>query len=95
MQLAGIDEHELTEMVANRLAEKLFPQLHDLVTKYETPDELLTGQEICNQVLHCSTNTLTSYFLYQPGFPTILKGSQRVYSRKAVEKWIAEHQQYS
>lgn len=95
MELAGIDEETIADMVADRLAQKLFPPLKDFVIKEYRPDELLNAQEICDQTLHCSTKILNSFYLYQPGFPSMPKGSQRMYSRKAVEKWIAEHQNHS
>lgn len=88
----NIDEQRLSEMVADGLVKKLTPVVEAAVKKYERPDELLSPQEICMQVLHCDRGTLDGYFVYQPGFPSMNKGSRKVYSRKAVEKWISTHQ---
>lgn len=94
MELA-IDENQIAKQVAEQMAKQITPLIEELVKRYERPDELLDAKQICRQVLHCSTTTLTEFFLYQPGFPSIYKGNRRVFSRKAVEKWIADHQDYS
>lgn len=88
----NIDEKQLGKLVAGDLVNKLMPVIEVAIKKYERPDELLEPQELCDQVLHCHRNTLDTYFVYQPGFPSMNKGTRKVYSRKAVEKWISTHQ---
>ncbi|WP_204120210.1 DNA-binding protein [Levilactobacillus wangkuiensis] len=88
----NIDEQQLSQMVADGLVKKLTPVIEMAVKKYEQPDELLEPQELCDQVLHCHRDTLDNYFVYQPGFPSMNKGTRKVYSLKAVEKWISTHQ---
>lgn len=87
-----IDEKRLGQMIADSLVKKLTPIVESAVKKYERPDELLNPQDLCDQVLHCDRSTLDGYFVKQPGFPSINKGTRKVYSRKAVEKWISTHQ---
>jgi len=88
----NIDEQQLGQLVAGDLVQKLMPIIEATIKKYERPDELLEPQELCDRVLHCHRDTLEKYFIYQPGFPSMNKGTRKVYSLKAVEKWISTHQ---
>ncbi|KRN29209.1 hypothetical protein IV38_GL000089 [Lactobacillus selangorensis] len=57
-------------------------------------DELLDKKTLAKEVLHCDPGSVDELFATQHGFPYMLKGSRIVYSRKAVEKWIADNQRY-
>lgn len=57
-------------------------------------DELLTKEQLAKQVYHVGHDTIDN-IVSQPGFPyTTVGHSQIKYSRKAVEKYIVDHQRY-
>lgn len=87
----SIDEKRLSQMVAADLVERLAPVVEATVQRYERPDEYLTGKEVYKGILHCSAATFTDYYLQQPDFPISHKGTQLVFSRKRIEKWMATH----
>lgn len=86
-----LDEQRIGQLVADSLVAKLTPIIESAVKKYERPDEYLDAKAVYTDILHCSSKTFTDYYLQQPGFPISHKGSQLVYSRKRVEKWMATH----
>ncbi len=56
-------------------------------------DELLTRQEVADQIFHKAPDTVDKILLKR-GFPYLMVGSRKMYSRKAVVKWIADNIQY-
>ena len=47
---------------------------------------------MCKTIFHCDTATFDSRY-NSLDFPFIGDGSRKAYSKKAVTKWIADHQQ--
>lgn len=67
-----------------------FKQLLDFLTN----DELLTREEVADQIFHKAPNTADKILLKR-GFPYLMVGSRKMYSRKAVVKWIADNLEYN
>lgn len=84
------------EAVIQALAQMLLPDLTTKVQETLQPkDDLITAQQVNKEYYHVS-NDQTQRIVNQHGFPqTPIPGSERPkYSRKAVEKFIADHQDY-
>lgn len=84
LRLDKTDMQSIVKQVALEIAQ----QLQDT----QLPDELMNKSELCKKVLHCDTKSFDDNYRYAFGFPFILNGKKRMYSRKAVEKWIASNQ---
>lgn len=94
MAQVEMNDQVMIEAIADSVAVKVMPELENLVKKYYQPDQGLNQQGAAD-LLGCSTDTLKSYYLLQPGFPHYMKGTQIAFSRKAIEKWMDENQIYS
>lgn len=81
------------EMLADRVVEKLLPIVTEKINEKTKNDEFLTTQQLADEVFHCSPEMITNFYLYQPGFPVNHKGKQKVFSRKAVERWMLNSSQ--
>lgn len=70
--------------------------LNNAVIKYvQADDELLTRKELCDRILNCDVKTANRYYLNEPDFPYMYRGNQKVYPKKAVEKWIQNNTHYT
>jgi len=93
-----IDDNQVAELLAKKVAEKILP----LVTKYIDKrldevlddDDVVTAEYVYRNILNCTPKTF-EWYLQQPGFPTMKKVSRVAFSRKAVNRWIANNQQYA
>lgn len=81
------------ELLASKVVDKLMPIVDKKIDEKTKNDEFLTAQQLANEVFHCSAEMVTNFYLYQPGFPVNHKGSQKVFSRKAVERWMLNSSQ--
>lgn len=74
------------------IIEALLPALKE---QLEKDDDLLTAQQLNAQYFHVGNDAIGA-IVHQRGFPkTEIPGSNTFkYSRKAVEKFIADHQVY-
>lgn len=88
-----VSTDDFLEMLANKVVDKLLPIVDKRIDEKSKNDEFLTIQELADDVFHCSTDTIRDFYLYQPGFPVNQKGSKKVFSRKAVERWMLNSSQ--
>lgn len=58
-------------------------------------DELLTKKELCERILNCNVETADRYYINQPNFPYMWRGNQKLFPKKAVEKWIQNNTHYT
>ena len=58
-------------------------------------DELLTKRELCERILNCDVDTADKYYINEPKFPYIWRGNQKLFPKKAVEKWIHNNTHYT
>lgn len=71
----------MTDKELSKLAGMIADKLRD--------DELLDKKRLCKEVLHCDTKTFDRYYAYE-GVPVVMKGTKKMYPRKAVETWLNE-----
>lgn len=74
------------------IVEALLPALQE---KLSMPDDLLTAKQLNAEYFHVGNDAIGA-IVHQSGFPrTEIPGNSNCkYSRKAVERFIAEHQVY-
>ncbi|MFC6180316.1 helix-turn-helix domain-containing protein [Lactiplantibacillus daowaiensis] len=89
-----ITEEQFASMVADKLVNKVMPQIEELVKHYHESDQGL-DQKAAAKMLGCDRTTFVKYYLSQPGFPHYMKNSQMMFSRKAIEKWLHDNQVYA
>lgn len=90
------DTSAIGEVVIQTLLQALIPDVTAKVQERLQPrDDLLTAQQVNKEYYHVG-NDLTQSIVNQHGFPqTPIPGSKYPkYSRKAVEKFVADHQDY-
>lgn len=66
--------------------------MNDLKIIYVVDDEeLLSKKELCERILKCDEKSADLYFINEKDFPYLEKGNRKVYPKKLVEQWIANH----
>ncbi|CAM3210073.1 hypothetical protein [Lactiplantibacillus plajomi] len=78
------------DRIVNRIAVALLPAVRERLLG----DELLNKSEL-GDWLGVSPTILTKSFLTKPGFPYYMVGSDRRYWKRAVIKYLDEHQEFS
>lgn len=91
----GKSTEEFFQWMAKRIESLTLPLVEKTVKETFQEDEILTRREVAERILRCSVDTADKYYLYKPGFPYIQRGNERVYPKKAVEKWISENTEYN
>lgn len=87
---------ELGESLINALAKMLLPEiLPQVVDSFDSDDDLLTVQQLNDQYYHINHDQMARVVV-QRGFPSVVIPGRKKpkYSRRAVEKFIADHQDY-
>ncbi|ETE99584.1 TPA: hypothetical protein QCW01_001549 [Bacillus thuringiensis] len=100
VQLESSDIDVIVETVVGKLYEKLAPCMVDLVGELMRPDELLDKQRVYKEIFNCTATTFDDLYYSRPDFPVFDPGirpdgskAKLKFSRKAIEKWIAENGQ--
>ncbi|KHO13299.1 hypothetical protein QFC96_09810 [Latilactobacillus curvatus] len=97
-QVIQIDRTDdvLAELIADKLFKKIAPVVEKntakLFDQYVNNDDVMDKKTMCKTIFHCDTATFDSRY-NSLDFPFIGDGSRKAYSKKAVTKWIADHQQ--
>ncbi|EOO28652.1 hypothetical protein IIU_05770 [Bacillus cereus VD133] len=98
IQLEPSDIDVIVETIVGKLYEKLAPQMVELIGDLMQPDELLDKQRVYKEVFNCTATTFEDLYYSRPDFPVFDPGvrpdgskAKLRFSRKAIEKWIAEN----
>jgi len=83
--------HSILEKIANKFIDLLMPLIKERLEQ----DELMTREELSKKILRCDPDTADKRYLSKPGFPYMQPSKRKIYSKKAVQKWIAENQIYN
>ncbi|MDG2979650.1 hypothetical protein KNP65_06785 [Latilactobacillus curvatus] len=89
-------DNQLAELIAEKLAKKLTAHVDDklaeLFDEKINNDDTMDKKTMCREIFHTTPKTFDDE-INSVDFPFIEKTSGRkLYSRKAVNKWIDEHQ---
>lgn len=91
MEVTGIDENQLAQMIADKLVDQIAPVVVDIMKDRRQDDEFLTKKQVYTECLHCHYQTFEDYYLRQPGFPIDYKGNRMVFSRRKLNHWMSEN----
>ena len=91
----GQTTEEFFKWMAAKIQDVTIPIVKETVEESLFDEELLTRKEVSKRILNCSVDTADKYYLYQPGFPYCERGGERLYPKKAVEKWIQKNTKYN
>ena len=91
----GQTTEEFFLWMAAKIQDVTIPMVKETVEESLFDEELLTRKEVSKRILNCSVDTADKYYLYQPGFPYRERGGERLYPKKAVEKWIQKNAKYN
>lgn len=96
IELESNDVEKITNDVIEKVSVALTPRLEALIKSTVMPDQLLTKKQVYKEILNCTPETAEEIYFCQPDFPVFdtperVDGTktQRRYSRKAIEQWIA------
>lgn len=89
----GIDQNTVISSAIVELKKELVAVVSDLI-KAEAKPDVMNKKTMCTEVLGCDPKTFDEYYQYQSGFPFMYKGARKVFSRRAVQKWIDANQQH-
>jgi hypothetical protein len=91
----GKSTDEFFQWMAAKIKDVTLPIVKEAVEETFSDDELLNRKEVSERILNCAVETADKYYLYQPGFPYYERGGDRLYPKKAVEKWIQQNTKYN
>ncbi|KRN13430.1 hypothetical protein IV37_GL000147 [Fructilactobacillus fructivorans] len=77
-------------MIEETIKSVLF-KIADSIIKNQQIKQGVFNQKDLAKYLDCDVNTLKKYYIYEPDFPVIPRGSKFIYPRKGVDEWIADH----
>lgn len=96
LELEQSDINKITDEVIASVSIALIPKLEEMMAANFMNDKLLTKKEVYQEILNCTAETAEEIYFSQPDFPvfntpnrTDGTRTQRRYSKKAVEQWIA------
>lgn len=75
------------------MTDKELSTLAEMIADKLRPDELLTQKRLRDEILHCDSKTFKENYSYK-SIPIVMKGTRKMYPRKAVEKWLNEQVTY-
>ncbi|ATO43388.1 hypothetical protein AB0Y04_02550 [Loigolactobacillus coryniformis] len=86
----------LVDALADKLVDRMKPFVEELVAEEKNFDEILNQQELKQKIFKRIGNDNIAAVTAEQDFPKFYIGNNRTpsFSRKAVDKWIEEHQQY-
>lgn len=96
LELEQSDLDKITDDIILSVTSALIPKLEVMLKASLVQDMLLTKKQVYKEILNCTPETAEEIYFCQPDFPVFdtperLDGTktQRRYSRKAIEQWIA------
>lgn len=96
IELEQTDVDKITNDVIEKVSIALIPKLQKIISSTILSDQLLTKKQVYKEILNCTPETAEEIYFCQPDFPVFDTPSrndgtrtQRRYSRKAIEQWIA------
>ena len=91
----GQSTEEFFQWMAAKIQDVTLPIVKETVGESLFSEMLMERKEQSNANLNSSVDTADKYYLYQPGFPYCERGGERLYPKKAVEKWIHRNTKYN
>ncbi|GED03686.1 hypothetical protein P8883_07240 [Bacillus atrophaeus] len=97
IELEQSDIDTITNDVIANVSAALVPKIQEMIMVLASQDQLLTKKEVYEGILKCTPRTAEELYFSQPDFPVFelperpgAPKTQRRYSRRAVEAWIAQ-----
>lgn len=88
----NLDEKQ-TESFLQKMVGKIVNAIEPALRDRLLGDELMTRQQLADW-LTVSTKSVDKHFIFQPDFPYYMVGTQKRFWKRAVIKWIDEHQEH-
>lgn len=90
-----INDNQLSQIIADRLVDQMksivIETVKSMSDEIKNNDETFNKKQLCKEVLHCDTKTFDEK-IFTSDFPYLETEGNKLYSRKAVNNWIATHQ---
>lgn len=90
-----VDDSKVIQALADQMLTRIDSIVAERIKVLEAHDDVMTAKDMYTKVFHCSSKRFDE-IRKMPGFPTNPSpGGKSTFSRKAVEKWLADNQVYS
>ncbi|AGF26875.1 MULTISPECIES: hypothetical protein [Bacillus amyloliquefaciens group] len=98
IELEQSDIDTITSEVITNVSAALVPKIQEMIMVLSAQDQLLTKKEVYEGILKCTAATAEELYFSRPDFPSFEPPqrpggtkTQRRFSRRAVEAWIAKN----